>query len=200
MACCQITWPEKLKQTLNTGLSSQHPIGETEAKVKVQPIMAAYDCRNWRICTGSRTVTPALTDSRKWSEASCQYSNHNIWQKKRKQSFKEELPSQHLSRKTESNINVKLLAEHLPPNKRTQQGIRYHLELTDSQPGPQTINSFHFIYTVHLFIIDLFVPTNALRQFFHCLLYHYDAPIRISTVILPSSGGILSEFLHRPIL
>jgi hypothetical protein len=48
--------------------------------------------------------------------------------------------------------------------------------------------------------IDLFVPTNALRQFFHCLLYYYVAPIRISAVILPSSGGILSEFfLHRPI-
>jgi hypothetical protein len=48
---------------------------------------------------------------------------------------------------------------------------------------------FHFIFTVHLFIIDLFVPTNALRQFFHCLLYYYDAPISISAVILPSSGG-----------
>jgi hypothetical protein len=34
-------------------------------------------------------------------------------------------------------------------------------------------------------IIDLFVPTNALRQFFHCLLHYYDAPIRISAVILP---------------
>jgi hypothetical protein len=44
------------------------------------------------------------------------------------------------------------------------------------------------------FIIELSVPTNALRQFFHCLLYYYDAPIRISAVILPSSGGILSEF------
>jgi hypothetical protein len=41
---------------------------------------------------------------------------------------------------------------------------------------------------------DLFVPTNALRQFFHCLLYYYDAPIRISAVILPSSGGILRRF------
>jgi hypothetical protein len=49
-------------------------------------------------------------------------------------------------------------------------------------------------------LIELFVPTNAPRQFFHCLLYYYDAPIRISAVILPSSGGILSEFLHRPIL
>jgi hypothetical protein len=53
---------------------------------------------------------------------------------------------------------------------------------------------FHFIFTVYLFIIDLFVPTNALRQFFHCFLYYYDAPICISAVILPSSGGILSEF------
>jgi hypothetical protein len=49
-------------------------------------------------------------------------------------------------------------------------------------------------------MIELFVPTDALRQFFHCFLYYYDAPIRISAVILPSSGGILSEFLHRPIL
>jgi hypothetical protein len=46
----------------------------------------------------------------------------------------------------------------------------------------------------------LFVPTNALRQFFHCFLYYKDAPIRISAITLPSSGGILSEFLHRPIL
>jgi hypothetical protein len=59
---------------------------------------------------------------------------------------------------------------------------------------------FHFIFTVHLFIIELFVPTNALRQFFHCFLYYKDAPIHILAVILPSSGGILSEFLHRPIL
>jgi hypothetical protein len=44
------------------------------------------------------------------------------------------------------------------------------------------------------YLIDLFVPTNALRQFFHCLLYYYDAPIRISAVILPSSGGILRSF------
>jgi hypothetical protein len=58
----------------------------------------------------------------------------------------------------------------------------------------------HFIFTVHLFIIELFVPTNALRQFFHCFLYYKDAQIRISAIILPSSGGILSEFLHRPIL
>jgi hypothetical protein len=29
---------------------------------------------------------------------------------------------------------------------------------------------------VHLFIIELFVPTNALRQFFHCFLYYKDAP------------------------
>jgi hypothetical protein len=36
--------------------------------------------------------------------------------------------------------------------------------------------------------------TNALRQFFHCFLYYKDAPIRISAVILPSSGGILSQF------
>jgi hypothetical protein len=43
-------------------------------------------------------------------------------------------------------------------------------------------------------INDLFVPTNALRQFFHCLIYYYVAPIRISTVILPSSGGILRSF------
>jgi hypothetical protein len=56
---------------------------------------------------------------------------------------------------------------------------------------------FHFIFTVHLFIIEL---TNALRQFFHCFLYYKDAPICISAVILPSSGGILSEFLHTPIL
>jgi hypothetical protein len=49
-------------------------------------------------------------------------------------------------------------------------------------------------------VIELFVPTNALRQFFHCFLYYYNAPIRILAVILPSSGGILSEFLHRPIL
>jgi hypothetical protein len=41
------------------------------------------------------------------------------------------------------------------------------------------------------FIIDLFVPTDALRQFFHCSLYYYDAPIRISAVILPLSGSIL---------
>jgi hypothetical protein len=61
-------------------------------------------------------------------------------------------------------------------------------------------NELHFIFTVHLFITELFVPTNALRQFFHCFLYYMDAPIRISAVILPSSGGILSEFLHRPIL
>jgi hypothetical protein len=47
---------------------------------------------------------------------------------------------------------------------------------------------------------ELYVPTNALRQFFHCFLYYKDAPIRISAVILPSSGDILSEFLHRPIL
>jgi hypothetical protein len=47
---------------------------------------------------------------------------------------------------------------------------------------------------VHLFITELFVPTNALRQFFHCFLYYKDAPIRISAIILPSSGGILSEF------
>jgi hypothetical protein len=47
----------------------------------------------------------------------------------------------------------------------------------------------------------LFIPTNALRQFFHCFLYYKDAPIRISAIILPSSVGILSEFfLHRPIL
>jgi hypothetical protein len=45
-------------------------------------------------------------------------------------------------------------------------------------------------------MIELFVPTNALRQFFHCLLYYNDAPIRISAVILPSSGGILSEFFY----
>jgi hypothetical protein len=42
--------------------------------------------------------------------------------------------------------------------------------------------------------LELYVPTNALRQFFRCFLYCYDAPIRISAVILPSSGGILSEF------
>jgi hypothetical protein len=53
---------------------------------------------------------------------------------------------------------------------------------------------FHFIFTVHLFIIDLFVPRNALRQFFHCFLYYKDAPIRISAIILPSSGGILRSF------
>jgi hypothetical protein len=29
-----------------------------------------------------------------------------------------------------------------------------------------TSQSFHFIFTVHLFIIELFVPTNALRHFF----------------------------------
>jgi hypothetical protein len=29
------------------------------------------------------------------------------------------------------------------------------------------------------FIIELFVPTNALRQFFHCFFYYKDAPIRI---------------------
>jgi hypothetical protein len=50
-------------------------------------------------------------------------------------------------------------------------------------------------------ILELFIPTNALRQFFHCFLYYKDAQIRISAVIPPSSGGILSEFfLHRPIL
>jgi hypothetical protein len=27
---------------------------------------------------------------------------------------------------------------------------------------------FHFLLTVRLFIIELFVPTNALRQFFLC--------------------------------
>jgi hypothetical protein len=54
----------------------------------------------------------------------------------------------------------------------------------------------HFIFTVHLFMIELFVPTNALRQFFHCFLYYKDAPTRISAVILPSSGGILSEFFY----
>jgi hypothetical protein len=42
--------------------------------------------------------------------------------------------------------------------------------------------------------IALFVPTNVLRQFFHCFLYYYDAPIRISAVILPFSGGILRSF------
>jgi hypothetical protein len=42
--------------------------------------------------------------------------------------------------------------------------------------------------------IELFVPTNALRQFFNWFLYYKDAPIRISAVILPSSGGVLSEF------
>jgi hypothetical protein len=62
------------------------------------------------------------------------------------------------------------------------------------------VDKLHIIFTVHLFIIDLFVPTNALRQFFHCFLYYKDAPIRISALILPSSGSILSEFLHRPIL
>jgi hypothetical protein len=59
-----------------------------------------------------------------------------------------------------------------------------------------TLYLFHFIFTVHLFIIELFVPKNALRQFFHCFLYYMDAPIRISAVILPSSGGILSEFFY----
>jgi hypothetical protein len=48
--------------------------------------------------------------------------------------------------------------------------------------------------------IELLVPTNALRQFLHCFLYYKDATIRISAVILPTSGGILSEFLHRPVL
>jgi hypothetical protein len=49
-------------------------------------------------------------------------------------------------------------------------------------------------------ITELFVPTNALRQFFfHCFLYYKDTPIRISAVILPSSGGILSEFLKPPV-
>jgi hypothetical protein len=43
-------------------------------------------------------------------------------------------------------------------------------------------------------IIELFIPTNAPKQFFHCFLYYYNAPIRISAVIPPSSGGILSEF------
>jgi hypothetical protein len=62
------------------------------------------------------------------------------------------------------------------------------------------LDKFRFIFTVHLLIIVLFVPTNALRRFFHCFLYYYDAPIRISAVILPSSGSILSEFLHRPVL
>jgi hypothetical protein len=62
-------------------------------------------------------------------------------------------------------------------------------------------NDVHFLFTVHLFIIELFVPRNALRQsFFFSFRYYKDAPIRISAVILPSSGGILSEFLHRPIL
>jgi hypothetical protein len=28
-------------------------------------------------------------------------------------------------------------------------------------------------------VTGLFVPTNALRQFFHCFLYYKDAPIRI---------------------
>jgi hypothetical protein len=42
--------------------------------------------------------------------------------------------------------------------------------------------------------VESFVPTNALRQFFHCFLYYKDAPLRISAVILPPSGGILTEF------
>jgi hypothetical protein len=48
--------------------------------------------------------------------------------------------------------------------------------------------------TISFIMAELFVPTNALRQFFHCFLYYKDAPIRISAVILPSSGGLLSEF------
>jgi hypothetical protein len=63
------------------------------------------------------------------------------------------------------------------------------------------INYFLFLSLCYLMLrvyythsIDLFVPTNALRQFFHCLLYYYDAPIRISAVILLSSGGILRSF------
>jgi hypothetical protein len=52
---------------------------------------------------------------------------------------------------------------------------------------------FHFIFTVHLFIIELFVPTNALRQLFHCFLYYYDAPIRISLKIPPDDGRITAE-------
>jgi hypothetical protein len=31
-------------------------------------------------------------------------------------------------------------------------------------------NKLHFIFTVHLCITELLVPTNALRQFFHCFL------------------------------
>jgi hypothetical protein len=70
-----------------------------------------------------------------------------------------------------------------------------------------TYLSLRSVYPKHTFKegheqtnIELFVTTNALRQFFHCFLYYYDAPIRISAVILPSSRGILSEFLHRLIL
>jgi hypothetical protein len=51
----------------------------------------------------------------------------------------------------------------------------------------------HFIFTVHLFIIELFVPTNALRQVFHCFLYYKDAPIHISAIIPPDNGTIITE-------
>jgi hypothetical protein len=62
--------------------------------------------------------------------------------------------------------------------------------------NPQGVKVFDIDFTS----VELCVPTNALRQFLHCFRFYKDAPIRISAVILPSSGGILSEFLHRPIL
>jgi hypothetical protein len=45
-----------------------------------------------------------------------------------------------------------------------------------------------FLYTG--FSVELFVPTNALRQFFHCFLYYYDAPI---LKIPPDDGRITAE-------
>jgi hypothetical protein len=56
------------------------------------------------------------------------------------------------------------------------------------------LHNFPHNETHNFLIIELFVPTNALRQFFHCFLYYKDAPIRMSAVILPSSGGIICEF------
>jgi hypothetical protein len=94
--------------------------------------------------------------------------------------------------------------ETLVPLIGTYKFIATNLKWLLKMNASSALSTQNVLLNIHMCIIrpvvEVFVPTNALRQFFHCLLYYKDAPIRISAVILPSSGGILSEFLHRPIL
>jgi hypothetical protein len=58
---------------------------------------------------------------------------------------------------------------------------------------------FHIIFTVHFCTIDYFTPTNAPNQVLSLISLLKDYPnTHFGTFTLPSSGGSLEFFLHRP--